>query len=341
MKKYKYFIITGCLIVVAVIILFIWPTSQKKKTGLDFGNFIKLSDYSMVSFKKVSENTFYYLDKDHLTFYKINLENQEIEKLLDNYVYYIDKVDWSPDGSMAILKVKNNSEGTSYSFWIDDFKNKTSYQLNDQVIDAVWSTGGKDTFLIFKQDNQYKIDLYKTDIRKEKTIINLQKERCDSLIVTNQDLSKALCLSFQSDITAYLKTIDLATGQIKQIDGEYSDGKANFEKDKAIVIKNDENSSFLAVIDIDGNLISKVACAQSTFNLDDITWSESGDFLFASFKDAKTQESNFYKIDAKTGELTKLKYNQGNIQLNVANLFADNKTLYFISNDILYQLAIN
>lgn len=326
--------------VVMLIVLIIWLSFGRRSPAKDTGDLKTLSQYAMITYTTQDQNNFYYLDKDHLTFYKINLLDQEPQKIIKNDVYYIEKVNWSPGKTKAILKVLNYKD-SDYAFVVNDFEAGKIYNLKPEVIDALWDTDGN-IIMISKENDNYKIIQSLSDITKEKTILDLETNRCDQILVLGKGLDKAICLSIQSDIAALLKTINISGKEIKALEGDYTTGKPNPDNSLLVALKNEENQSLFVIMDINGAIKQKITLDIDVYQIDKTAWSPDGSFLIIAVGEDQTNSDALYKINVANGEKSKIKFDPGSLKIDAQNLTVspDNKTLYFTSNDILYKLDL-
>ena len=330
-------IIAGIVLLGVIIFLIAWFSTRSNKNKIDMGDLKTVSKYGMANFNTIDNKTFYYLDASNLTFYSTNIEQTDPQELIQNDVYNIDDIKWSPDSTMAILKARNNIDSSAV-YLINNFITKKAKVLDSSIIDANWDSNQNIVYLSRIKD-EYKIGQSNNDGTGPKIIYNLGQNRCDTIMLSNIATSSFVCLSIQSDIAANLKYVNIQTGEIKQIDGDFTTAEANYQNTNIVALKNENNKSFWVVLDNTGKEISR-----SDINIDaiKITWSHDGKFLVVAQKDTKTETDIFYKIDVATGKKSKIKFSSGNLKIDSQNLLlsVDDKLLYFTSDDLLYSLKM-
>jgi len=334
--KKKIYLIIAVLILLIIAFLI---TVIKKNVAKPIQTKLNLpSQYAMLNFTTSDGKNFSYLDNDHLTFYKINFDNQSPVKLMTNSVYYINDVIWSNNANQALIKaqIKPDEPG----FIINNFTNSTTKQLDSNTIDASWSNNDNVIYSTVDENDYHFIVLKKDNYDLVEKDYSLKNERCDKIVQFNQESSSLTCLAFQSDIIAYLRIINLKDNSVKQIDGEFATAKTSPDGSKIIALQEGQDNIYWVVLNSQGETQSKISFDTDEYNINKVTWNKDNKTLVIAIRKNNEENDRFYLINAENGNKNELKFDIGGKSIDAVNLLIINNILYFTSDTLLYQFGL-
>lgn len=104
-----------------------------------------------------SQNSIYYLGDQGVKFKKFSLDNNTISDLYPKEIYYIQRVQISPDGTKALVLVEDTTD--HYLFEVIDFHKQLINKLDSKISDAQWFNN----YLIYSYETETQTILERSD----------------------------------------------------------------------------------------------------------------------------------------------------------------------------------
>jgi len=338
MNKKKNLLISAVflILIILAIILTIYRTANKK---IDFEQIFKIS---MISFTTSDNQTFYYLDTDGITFYKIDKKNQKPIKIIQKQGDKIDKVIWNDHGGVTAI-AQSQTPDNDINFWLIDITNQKFHQLDSKLLDVKFET--EDTILtLANTDNNYHLLLSKisSPLIPIKDY-NLKNQKCDTIVDYSVKNNSLTCFVDLTDIAASIKTIDINNLNSKVFEGDYSSAKVSPDGKKMIALKNlTEDESEWALLDSAGVIIKEIPLPTYFYDISKTTWSTDSEFVISVIRHKDSITDTIYSINSSDGMTKIIDIGKKLSAVNIQHLMlsSDNKTLYFISNNNLYRKSL-
>ncbi|MFA6493127.1 MAG: hypothetical protein WCV58_03255 [Patescibacteria group bacterium] len=344
MKKINIYLILGIIAFIGLIIFILFSfgvikTNRATKTAF---NEIKIKEKVFFPHLSQDNKSLYYFGDQGVKFKKFDFSTQKTENLYPNDVLYINDVLWSPDESKIIIK--NTQPYTNTSTQLLNLKDRKITDLNKNIQSVIWSDDNQNIYYQYQdmEKNLNYLASAKYDGSNEQKVIDLDLDNYSFAWLDN--FQKIGFWRPPSDISGVgLKQVDLKTKNISDI---FTDNRLN----KILAAPN--GSHFIYNHFYEKDNLYKLSLSKSDGtedkNLDletsinKIAWAPDSSFLIAAVPEKTDQNNTFYKIDVKNNKKTTLEYsiekNQDIIKAENLIISSDNKTLYFISNDLLYSL---
>jgi hypothetical protein len=339
------------LIIAGVIIYFAY--FRKKKTEATISSqetkISKISD-EKIYFPALTENneTIYYLKKneDKGALAKYSFKTNKNDQISNTEVQYPFSVIWSPKKNQAIIqasktktppKILHTSGILNYLFKTDSNKLKS---LDPNIHEVVFSPDG--TKIVYQYSDRVNkinnISVSYPDGSGQKKLFDVDYEDY-GLFWTNQDYF-LYCIQATDPGGNLFYKYDFKSGKTTEINnGErFTDIMSNSKKQSLIYEFYRDKKFFLGTMKTDGSDKKELNLEE---RIEKITILPGGDEIIAAIGNGENNSDKFYKVNLSNGEKTELIF-QSQDKIQAFNLLAasNGKTVYFISNELLYKLEL-
>lgn len=352
-KKLLLAIIIITMIVIAGIIFVV--IKNNKQT--DFESQVKITTISQskILFPILSQNSqkiLFFSNTKESAFYEMDLDGKNV-KMVSDPLDTPDKIVWSPDRKLAILKViydqyifekygsKFSSPGTPdqiMTTWLYDFGSQKLSQLDNSVQEVIWTSDNKIIYQFLDQENNIsRLNIANPDGTNWAKIVDLP-----SLIEYGFNLSdpKSLTVySTPSDVSkSNIYTLSLENKDLKKIKEIEGSTKAiGLNNNWVIFTTPTENgNSKINFIKDDGSGSKKTNYETIILTLSSL---DQNRYLIAVNDDIAN--SALYSFNTTNLDFSQLKdLSKDKITIQALIGCSPEKTIYFTSDDILYSLTL-
>jgi len=342
-KNYKLLTVVAIIIVIIIAVILAIIFAAKKKSGGATLTQVPVSEKVFYP-HLASDGQFLYYFGDHgARLKKFDFAGQETEELYPDDILFTTQVFWSPDDSKVIIF--NNDSLAKSPVRLFQIEKGQFQDLDKNIKNVIWSADSEKIYYQFydQENNLNYLASANFDGSHEVKLLDLQYLNYGLVWLDNYQK-----IGYWSKPTEVGGTkfwlFDLKTKESQAVFSDYrlGDALSSPKGDYLAYSRFDQTKSIftisLALFNGEKNYDSVV-----TGTVNNAVWSSDEKFLIAA-ANVSGENDSLYRIEAPSAKSAEIKYQfKGTDKVSAENLMLspDNKTLYFISNDILYQLAIN
>jgi len=306
------------------------------------------SDTINLPFLPPSGKLFYYSPKER-TLKKINLATGQPEFISSLPIppnKYVSDIIWSPDEKSLFIKTTGSDTGTT--FYLYNLAQKKLSPLNSHIISLVWlSKGDKIVYQYLDEENNInQLNLSAPDGSDQQLILSFP-QLVEFFLLRGLSEQEILAAEEPSDIseTKIYRINLLAKTQTLLSQLPTSSSGYIVRGNNLFYIFSSSPGQQFALVKY--NLLSgqKSALEMDVPSISRVAINEEGTLVVVAKQEiaGKIKSFVFYKIDSKKNQKSRIEFTSQQPFTDVENLMLspDEKTLYFISENILYKLNIS
>lgn len=344
-KKTKVIIITlVILIITAVLIILI---NYLKKPKQETYNETKLLSEKVYfpSFSQDRNVLYYYSTSDQPGIYQYSLKTKEKKKLFSS-LENVQNIIWAPDHTKAIIAVQyfysadsiykgTVEDNDSIIYWLINLTNKQLTKISSNTLNASFSSDGTKiiAYNYFYPDKIDSFNICDNEYKNCKTIDNQEFTEGINLIPWDSEKMLVYAPIFESG-NAFLLQLNLNTLKIDKVSDAPESNYATIIQNKIIgssYIKDKEKDKFFIFNTTD----KKVKWFDFEILNDKVFFSsDANEVIYSTFSNNKI---HWFLLNIDTGSTKELLFKNSQ---TVEQIFfsKDNGSLWYISNDYIYEL---
>lgn len=336
----------GCLLAIALIIIIIINQSAPKVET------VSKTQILFPTLAKDQNNLLYFNNESEAGFYNLDLATKQISPL-SGKIDTPDDIIWSPEKNQAILQVTYSSLFEQYGsvfanpklpedalvFWHYNLDTKEMTQLNANIQNVIWSSGGKQIIYSIYDSDSFRniIGIANPDGTNPQILFQPDYSVADIYYYNQKDnnlIFSALTAGDNETTVDIYQKIGSQEPKLIISGAEGPSVKVSPPGGYLLALKDGK----ITLVDLESNKIQDIQLKSSEFN---VAWGVNDLSLVLATTTDETKGDTFYKIQITDFKKTKINLRGWSGHAGSLILGGNDQNLYWVASDnLLYKLKI-